>query len=132
MTFNEPFRVLLAEDDEVDIQSVQRSLRKLNKSMELDVVKNGLEALQFLYQKNKEGSLPDLIILDINMPKMSGIEFLKKMRADLDFNVVNVIILSTSNDYHDKAAVLNLNIAGYFLKPLQADEFLSLCQIILG
>lgn len=135
MAPTQPFRILLVEDDEVDIQSVERALSKLDKPSELQSVKNGIEAIDLLYGlngKTKLDPLPDLIILDINMPMMNGIEFLSKMRADVQFSGINVVILSTSNDYHDKAAAFNLNIAGYFLKPLQVDEFISLCKILLG
>lgn len=126
--------VLLLEDDEVDIQSVQRTLAKAKRPVQLHIAKNGIEAFDLLYGnhgKRKLDPLPQLIILDINMPKMNGIEFLRKLRADPLFNFINVLILTTSINEQDKIAALNLNISGYIQKPMQPDYFLYYCRILL-
>lgn len=126
--------VLLIEDDEIDIQSVQRSLSKANLPVKLFVAHDGVEALELLHggkSTKKLSPIPELIILDINMPKMNGIEFLNKLRADPQLNKINVLILTTSNSQQDKVAALNLNVSGYITKPMQIDSFIHYFKILL-
>ncbi|MFB9862572.1 response regulator [Rufibacter immobilis] len=115
--------ILLVEDDEVDIMNVQRAFRKNNINNPLHVAHNGLEALEML----RSGSvpMPPIIILDINMPKMNGIEFLQEIRKDPALNRLSVFVMTTSNEDSDKINAYNLNVAGYILKPLSFEKFLS-------
>ena len=115
--------ILLVEDDEVDVMNVKRAFSKNNIKNELFVAGNGVEALDML--RNVINPLPKIIILDINMPKMNGIEFLKELRADENLKNISVFVMTTSNEDSDKINAYNLNVAGYILKPLSFEKFLS-------
>ncbi|WP_224247835.1 response regulator [Hyalangium gracile] len=117
--------ILLVEDDEVDVMNVQRSFKKNNISNPLYVAGNGVEALEML----RSGSVPSqnrLILLDINMPKMNGIEFLRALRADPVLRSSPVVVLTTSNDDKDRMESFQLNVAGYLLKPVTFSSFVEL------
>jgi CheY-like chemotaxis protein len=117
--------ILLVEDDEVDVMNVQRSFKKNNISNPLYVAGNGVEALEML----RSGSVPSqnrLILLDINMPKMNGIEFLRALRADPALRASPVVVLTTSNDDKDRMESFQLNVAGYLLKPVTFSSFVEL------
>lgn len=117
--------ILLVEDDKVDVKNVERALRKNNLSTPLFVAANGIEALQML----RDGTVPGhrrLILLDLNMPKMNGIEFLRALRADPALTTSTVVVLTTSNDERDKFAAYNLHVAGYLLKPVTFLSFVEL------
>jgi len=114
--------ILLVEDDEVDVMNVRRAFERNNVSNPLFVAGNGLEALEMLRgdQIPKERRL---ILLDLNMPKMNGIEFLQALRADPELASTPVVVLTTSNDDQDKLDAYNLNVAGYLLKPVTFSNF---------
>ncbi|WP_437632933.1 response regulator [Sorangium sp. So ce854] len=117
--------ILLVEDDEVDVMNVRRAFKKNNISNPLWVAGNGVEALEML----RSGSIPverRLILLDLNMPKMNGIEFLRELRADPELVSTSVVVLTTSNDDRDKVGAFNLNVAGYLLKPVTFLSFVEL------
>ncbi|MEC5164357.1 CheY-like chemotaxis protein [Flavobacterium sp. PL11] len=114
--------ILLVEDDEVDIMNVKRAFSKNNITSPLFVANNGVEALEML--EKQIIPLPKIIILDINMPKMNGIEFLKIIREDETFKNISVFVMTTSNEDSDKINAYNLNVAGYILKPLSFEKFL--------
>jgi CheY-like chemotaxis protein len=114
--------ILLVEDDEVDVMNVRRAFERNNVSNPLYVAGNGLEALDML----RDGTVPRerrLILLDLNMPKMNGIEFLQALRADPELSSAPVVVLTTSNDDQDKIDAYNLNVAGYLLKPVTFSNF---------
>jgi CheY-like chemotaxis protein len=114
--------ILLVEDDEVDVMNVRRAFERNNVSNPLYVAGNGLEALEML----RDGTVPSerrLILLDLNMPKMNGIEFLQALRADPELASAPVVVLTTSNDDQDKIDAYNLNVAGYLLKPVTFSNF---------
>ena len=114
--------ILLIEDDYLDVTSVKRSLTKLNVDHTLHVAHNGEEALAILNGTEGEGKvLPDIILLDINMPKMNGIEFLQIIKNYLSLKNIKVFIMTTSSEEYDRIAVENLGVAGYILKPLNFD-----------
>lgn len=115
--------ILLVEDDEVDVMNVKRAFSKNNIKNELFVAGNGVEALDML--RNSIVPLPRIIILDINMPKMNGIEFLKELREDESLKNISVFVMTTSNEDSDKINAYNLNVAGYILKPLSFEKFIS-------
>jgi len=123
-----PIHILLVEDDEVDVMNVQRAFKKNNINNPLYVANNGVEALQML---RGEGDLPKLtpkpgiILLDLNMPKMGGIEFLKELRQDPELKSITVFVLTTSNEESDKVAAFDLNVAGYILKPVDMHKFID-------
>ncbi len=118
--------LLIVEDDEVDVMNVQRAFEKNKIANPLFVAGNGLEALELL----RGGTIPKerrIILLDLNMPKMNGIEFLKALRADDDLRATPVVVLTTSNDEKDKIEAYNLNVAGYLLKPVTFSNF---CEVM--
>jgi len=112
--------ILLVEDDELDVISVERSLKKLNEEYILYTAYNGIEALEILRGTNgkKIDPLPDVILLDLNMPKMNGVEFLKALREDEKLKDIKVFIMTTSGEEADRKATENLGISGYLIKPL--------------
>jgi CheY-like chemotaxis protein len=111
------------EDDEVDVMNVKRAFSKNNIKNELFVAGNGVEALDML--RSSIVPLPRIIILDINMPKMNGIEFLKHLRDDETLKNISVFVMTTSNEDSDKINAYNLNVAGYILKPLSFEKFIT-------
>src|SRR5687768_14871095 len=98
--------ILLVEDDEVDIMNVQRAFRKNNINNPLFITRNGIEALEVLQGKNPSMIIPSprVILLDINMPRMGGIEFLREMRKISELRSVSVFVMTTSNEESDKIA----------------------------
>lgn len=119
--------ILLVEDDEVDIMNVRRAFKKNNITNPLFVANNGLEALDLLRGKGNDAlSLPSsrrIILLDLNMPRMGGLEFLQELRADPNLRATPVIVLTTSNQDRDRIEAYNLNVAGYILKPVTFINF---------
>ncbi len=114
--------ILLVEDDEVDVMNVRRAFEKAHVSNPLYVAGNGLEALDML----RGNTIPQerrLVLLDLNMPKMNGIEFLEALRADPALSSTPVVVLTTSNDDQDKIDAYNFNVAGYLLKPVTFSNF---------
>ena len=109
--------ILLVEDDELDIISVERSLKKLESEYVLHTAYNGIEALKMLRNANL-GLVPDVILLDINMPRMNGIEFLKVIREDKNLMNLKVFIMTTSSEGNDRSEAEQLGISGYIIKPL--------------
>ncbi|HYO79301.1 MAG TPA: response regulator [Thermoanaerobaculia bacterium] len=114
--------VLLVEDDEVDVMNVRRAFKKGNITNPLFVAGNGVEALEML----RKGELPKsrrLVLLDLNMPKMNGIEFLRELRADPELGPTPVVVLTTSDAERDTVEAYNLHVAGYLLKPVTFSNF---------
>jgi CheY-like chemotaxis protein len=118
--------ILLVEDDEVDVMNVRRAFQKNRITNPLFVATNGVDALEQL----RGGVIPRdrrIILLDLNMPRMNGIEFLKEIRQDPELNLTPVIVLTTSNDERDRIEAYNLNVAGYLLKPVTFSNF---CEVM--
>lgn len=109
--------ILLVEDDELDIISVERSLKKIESDYTLQTAYNGIEALNIL-RDSAFDALPDVILLDLNMPKMNGIEFLRTLRADKNLKDVRVFVMTTSSESSDRGLAEELGISGYIIKPL--------------
>lgn len=121
---NVPISIMLVEDDEVDVMNVKRAFKKNEIENSLYHAVNGLEALDMLRGNNLIPS-PKIILLDINMPKMNGLEFLKELRSDEKLKKITVFVMTTSNDDSDKIDAYNYNVAGYILKPLSFDSFVD-------
>ncbi|MFM7016617.1 MAG: response regulator [Bacteroidota bacterium] len=125
--------ILLVEDDSVDVMNVQRAFVKNNITNPLHIAFNGVEALNMLRGNNGKPKLnpsPRIILLDINMPKMNGLEFLRELRNDDDLKSVSVFVMTTSNDDQDKIEAYNLNVAGYILKPLSFEKFVNAVAVL--
>lgn len=124
---SKPLNILLIDDDEVDVMTVQRAFKKNQIVCNLATASNGLEGLKVL-RGEEETNLPihnRLVLLDLNMPRMNGIEFLQALRADPDLRATPVIVLTTSNEDQDKVEAYNFNVAGYILKPVTFDKFVK-------
>ncbi|MFC6194756.1 response regulator [Dyadobacter subterraneus] len=117
--------ILLVEDDEVDIMNVKRAFKKNNISNPLVIAHNGIEALELLRSTEADAPKPRIVLLDLNMPRMGGIEFLKEIRQDPELSSLSVFVMTTSNEDGDKIDAFNLNVAGYILKPLSMDRFIA-------
>ncbi|MDF2437886.1 MAG: chemotaxis protein CheY [Bacteroidota bacterium] len=109
--------ILLVEDDYLDVESVKRTLKKNNVSHKLHVAHNGVDAIEML-TKDEKRIIPNVILLDINMPKMNGIEFLGIIKSYYSLKNIQIFIITTSAEEYDKMATSNLGISGYILKPL--------------
>lgn len=121
--------ILLVEDDEVDVMNVRRAFKKNNIANPLHVAGNGIEALALL-RGETPGAPPisrerRLVLLDLNMPRMGGIEFLREVRADPELRATPVVVLTTSNDDRDRVEAYNLNVAGYIVKPVTLASFIE-------
>ena len=119
MRSGKPVTILLVEDDEVDVKALKWAFDKLKIANPVSVARDGVEALELL----KSLPRPFLIITDINMPRMNGIEFLRNVRASKDVRDSIVFVLTTSNDEQDKIDAYNLNVAGYMLKSDMGTSF---------
>ncbi len=116
--------ILLIEDDYLDVTSVKRALAKLKIDHTLYVAHNGVDALEVLNGNPADGTkvVPDIILLDINMPKMNGLEFLGIIKNYYSLKNIKVFVMTTSSEEYDKIATQNLGIAGYILKPLDFER----------
>jgi CheY-like chemotaxis protein len=116
--------ILLVEDDQVDVMNVKRAFDRNKIANPLFVAGDGIEALALL----RSGKIPRerrLVLLDLNMPRMNGIEFLRELRADEELQLTPVVVLTTSDDERDKIHAYNLNVAGYLLKPVTFVSFVE-------
>ena len=117
--------ILLVEDDQVDVMNVKRAFEKNKILNPLYVASNGLEALSML----REGKVPQarrLVLLDLNMPGMGGIEFLRELRADPKLRLTPVVVLTTSGDEKDRIDAYDFHVAGYLRKPVEFPNFMEL------
>jgi CheY-like chemotaxis protein len=118
-------KILLIEDDELDVMSVQRALKKIDVSHELLTAYNGVEALELLVGKSGNrimNPLPDIILLDINMPKMNGLEFLTILRNTEELKHIKVFVMTTSFQEFDRKATESLGVSKYLTKPLNFND----------
>jgi CheY-like chemotaxis protein len=113
--------ILLVEDDELDIISVQRSLKKIDVSYELHTAFNGKEAMAMLTEQAPY-LRPDVILLDLNMPKMNGIEFLRSLRNNDQLKDIKVFIMTTSSESADRTVAEDIGISGFIIKPLSYND----------
>jgi CheY-like chemotaxis protein len=120
--------ILLIEDDVVDAMTVRRALKDVNAVNPLDIVSNGEEALQYL--RDGKNDQPCIILLDLNMPKMNGIEFLKIARQDQLLRKIPVVVLTTSKGEQERMESFNLSVAGYMIKPMDYSQFVEMVRVI--
>jgi CheY-like chemotaxis protein len=120
--------ILLVEDDLVDVMTVKRALKDNKIINPIHVCENGLEALKYL--ENSENKKPGIILLDINMPKMNGIEFLEIVKKNKTFKKIPVVVLTTSKIEQDKIESFNLGVAGYMIKPVDYPQFVEVIKTI--
>lgn len=112
--------ILLIEDDTIEIMKLERTVSKLAVNHKITQAKNGEAALDILKSGDK---VPDIILLDLNMPRMSGIEFLKVLKGDEKLRYLPTIVLTTSENRVDLLECYKIGIAGYVIKPLKFEDY---------
>ncbi len=112
--------ILLIEDDNIEIMKLQRTVTKLSLNHKITEAKNGEQALEILKSANP---LPDIILLDLNMPRMSGIEFLTILKADRLLNIYQQLFLQLHRTESDLLECYKIGIAGYIIKPLKYEDY---------
>lgn len=120
--------ILLVEDDTVDAMAVKKAFQHLRIKNKVAHVTNGEEALDYL--RNKDNPRPQIILLDLNMPRMSGIEFMKIAKADDVLKRIPVIVLTTSQADQDRIETFKLGVAGYIMKPMDHSAFIDMMDKI--
>lgn len=120
--------ILLVEDDRIAVMTFKRALKEIQASNPIYVSRDGEAALEFL--RDLQQPIPSLILLDLNMPRMNGIEFLKILKADQNWRRIPVVVLTTSQEEQDRLASFDLSAAGYIVKPLDYPEFVEKLLII--
>jgi CheY-like chemotaxis protein len=124
MTPDRTLNLILIEDDDIDVMNVRRALERAHVTNPLFVAHNGVEGLELL-RSNEVPRDRRLVLLDLNMPKMNGIEFLREVRKDAALRATPVVVLTTSDDDRDKVQAYDLNVAGYLLKPVTFVNFVD-------
>lgn len=132
MDMTKTVHILLAEDDQIDEKAFLRAIGKLRITNPVTVARDGREAWDILKGTNGNPPLPrpNLLVLDINMPRMNGLELLEHMRDDADLHDSIVFVLTTSNDDEDKIEAFNLNVAGYMLKSDIGNSFVKAVELM--
>ena len=119
-------RILLIEDNPTDVELVRRALGIAGLACDLTVLEDGAEALALLSLPETEGVLPDLVVLDLNLPKHDGIEVLQAMRSTTRYTSVPVAILSSSSSPRERAKIEQFRISRYITKPPDLDKFMKI------
>lgn len=120
--------ILLVEDDRIDAMTVIRALKDIKVINEVIIKENGEEALEFL--KDDVNQTPAIILLDLNMPRMNGVEFLQAAKTDEVIKRIPVIVLTTSHGEWDRVQSFNLGVAGYMVKPVDYLQFVEVIRVI--
>ena len=121
--------VLLIEDNLIEIMKMKRTISLLELTHNITVAKNGEEALEILEDKSQ---FPDLILLDLNMPKLSGIEFLTILKGNDEIKHIPTVILTTSDNQKDLEECYSIGVSGYMLKPLKYDDYVKKIETVLN
>ncbi|MDT0643816.1 response regulator [Zunongwangia sp. F363] len=114
--------ILFIEDDEIEVMKLMRTMNSLELKHNILEAQDGEQALEIL---NKKTRLPDIIFLDLNMPKMNGIEFLRILKNDETLRYIPTVILTTSNNRKDVLECYKIGIAGYLIKTLKYDDYVE-------
>jgi len=124
--------ILLIEDNPGDVRLTQEAFKEGRKNVTLDVVMDGVEAINYLYKNGQysDKKSPDLILLDLNLPKMDGREVLQKVKSDDNLRRIPVIVLTTSDADQDILKSYNLHVNCYLNKPVDFDKFFDIIQKI--
>ena len=120
--------ILLVEDDSVDTMTVKRAFKDLKVTNQLICTINGEEALEYLRDESKKK--PCVILLDLNMPKMNGVEFLKTAKTNEALKKIPVVVLTTSEEEQDVVESFNLGVAGYIVKPTNYKKFVEAIRAV--
>ncbi|ANE52379.1 response regulator [Flavisolibacter tropicus] len=114
--------ILMVEDDSLDTMDIQRTLDKMKIMYKLQVVKNGEEAILSLQEREQESALPDIVLIDLNMPKMNGLEFLQVVRSTPAWKALKCFVITTSEEKVDRETANRLGVSGYIVKPFKLNN----------
>ncbi len=120
--------ILLIEDDAIEVMKFNRVLKNMESSHKIVEANNGEDALVILREK---AIIPDIIVLDLNMPKINGIEFLTILKNDDVLKYIPAIILTTSDNHKDLLECYKIGIAGYIIKPLKYEDYVNRIQRLI-
>jgi len=126
---NKQLKILLIEDDAIEIMKLNRAVSTLLSEPEIIEANNGEDALNVLKERN---IIPNIILLDLNMPKINGIEFLRILKDDEELKHIPTIILTTSDNKKDLLACYEIGIAGYITKPLKYQDYVTRIDVLLS
>lgn len=131
-TTQKSLSILLVEDDDGDARAVQRAFRKARMAYPILRAVDGMEAIEMLKGSNGKPKAPSplLLLVDLNLPRMNGLQLVRALREDRDFRHSIAFILTTSNREEDKAAAYDLNVAGYIVKETAGQDFLNLVHLV--
>ncbi len=132
MTVKKPYNILLVEDNPGDIFLLKEAFNFENVNVDLKIIKDGAAALDYLFNSvaTKAEIEPELVILDLNLPKVNGIEILQQIKSDENLKKMRTIVLSSSRYEEDVTTCINLGAANYYVKPLDFDEYGDLVKSI--
>ena len=135
MEILKPVQILLVEDNPDDVEIARRALKTSRLANDVHVTRDGQEAIDFLFRQGQYGEgvdvpRPDLILLDLNLPKLTGIEVLEKIRANKHLSMIPVIMLTASEREEDVAKSYKLGSNTYISKPVEFDKFLHAVEVI--
>ncbi len=130
---NAPVQILLAEDDETDVKFIIRAFERVWKEPNIHVVNNGEEALAFLYRQGEyaDSPRPDLILLDLNMPRKNGFEVLEEVKKSEELKHIPIVILTTSDDEESIRQSYGLHANSYITKPTTFEELQRVVQMVV-
>jgi CheY-like chemotaxis protein len=126
---NKMLKILLIEDDAIEVMKFIKVVETLGEDHQIVEAKNGEEAWDTL---NSGKQLPDIIVLDLNMPKVNGVEFLASLKKDDTLKYIPAVVLTTSNNPKDILECYKIGIAGYILKPLKYEDYVSRIMKVLA
>lgn len=127
----EPSRILLVEDDPYDIELIQLSFESYHFINQLDIVTNGVQALDYLFGRNGEPPdrpLPRLVLLDLKLPRLNGIQVLERIRSHSRTRQLIVVVMTSSAEDRDLEACYNLGVNSYIVKPLDFQQFVDMSR----
>ena len=127
--YHKKLNILLIEDDAIEVMKLHRTVASKKLDHTIIEANNGVEALEILQKKE---ALPDIILLDLNMPKINGIEFLSILKSDDVLKYLPVVILTTSNNHKDVLECYKIGIAGYIIKPLKYEDYVEKIDSVLS
>ena len=127
----EPVKILLVEDNPYDVEITVKALKKGRIKNELVVARDGQQALDMLFGNGSgEKRLPGLVLLDLNLPKVNGLEVLKQLKADPDLRRIPVIVLTASTHEEDIVRSYDLGVNTFISKPVEFEEFIKVLSLI--
>jgi CheY-like chemotaxis protein len=127
-----PVEILVVEDSPADARLLQHALRETKVPHRMHLVSNGQDAIDFLYRREtfEKASKPDLVLLDLNLPKKSGHDVLHDVKEDPELKAIPIIVLSSSGSAQDVQKAYNLHANCYLTKPTELDEFFELVRVL--